>query len=171
MKEYSDDDEEIENEFIEQMMNDSASDADIDLGSSTNKIKIINKDDKLRSQCGYECKSNFAEMTKLDEECKNLENKCLLLDYVKSEQVNELLDKIEKMNNDINVMINSVKEYEAEETEKFKFEHLNYLERKLLKLFFILNSKISKVYIYFKSFFIFKYLETCLFVVYFISSI
>lgn len=145
IKEYSDDDEEIENEFIEQMMNDSDSNADIDLGSSAKKIKIINANEKLYSKCSYECTSNFNEMVKLEEECKNLENKCLLLDYVKSEQVNELLDKIEKMNNDINAMINSVKCFEAEENEKLKFEELNNLERKLLKLFLVVNNKIAKV--------------------------
>jgi hypothetical protein len=40
-------------------------------------------------------KNNFMEMNQLKEECKNLENKCLLLDYVKSQQLNELLEKID----------------------------------------------------------------------------
>jgi hypothetical protein len=145
IKEYSDDDEEIENEFIEQMMNDSDSSDDINLGSSVKKLKIINKNEKLYSHCSYECKSNFKEMEKLEEECKNLENKCLLLDYVKSEQINEALEQIEKMNNDINAMIDSVKYFEAEENEKLRFEDLNSLEMKLLKLFVIINNKISKV--------------------------
>lgn len=144
-KEYSDDDEEIENEFIEQMMNDSDSNDDIDLGVSGKKIKIISSNEKLDSQCSHDCKSNFTEMIKLEEDCKNLENKCLLPDYVKSEQINEILEKIEKMNNEVNTMIDAIKYYEAEETEKLQFEELNNLERKLMKLFLVVTSRIAKV--------------------------
>lgn len=145
IKEYIDDDDEIEDEFIEQMMNDSDSNADLDLSSPYKKINNLNINENSNNVCSSDCKNNFKEIMKLEEECKNLENKCLLLDYVKSEQINEILEKIEKMNNDINLMIETVKYYEAEETENLKFEELNNLEKKLLKLFVNITNRISKV--------------------------
>jgi len=142
------DDDEIEDKFIEQMMNDSDSNVDLDFTSNEKKMFNIKIKSHSNNSCSENCKNDYMEFVKLKEECKNLENKCLLLDNVKSEQINEILEKIEKINNEINSMIENVKYYEVEEVGYLKFEELNKLEKKLLKLFVHITNRISKVYCY-----------------------
>jgi len=143
-EEYTDDNEEIEDIFIEQIMN-SDPDADFDLISPKSKINNENLIENLNIKCTFDCKNNFKEILKLEEDCRNAENKCLLLDYIKCEQINEILNQIEKINNSLNLMIDTIKYYEAEEIENYIFEDLNKLEHKLLKLYFRVSYKLSKV--------------------------
>ena len=147
LKEFSEDenDEEIEVDFIDNMLNDSDSNCELDLNLSNKIIRKIKLNNEKVLNCPEDCKQNYKEMLKLEEECCNLENKCLLLDYVKSEQINESLEKIEKMNNDLNLMIDTIKYYEGDNSDSLNFEELNVVEKKLLKLHLNISIKLSKV--------------------------
>jgi hypothetical protein len=85
------------------------------------------------------------EINKLTEECVNLDKKCLLIDYVKSDQLFEISEKISEICKNINSLIDKVEMYEGEGLEKLDYDSLTKIEMHLLKLYKKVKIKISEV--------------------------
>lgn len=130
----------VEDEFVE---------GEIEVESIFNNI--LNKSESKQSllvenSCENEnCIAVYKEIIKLKEECLSLENKCILIDYVKSEQLFEVSEKISELCHSINKMINIIETHEGELLDNLNYENLTKIEFNLMKLLVKVRSRISKV--------------------------
>lgn len=108
--------------------------------------KIKNMHKKIANNCQNEkCINTVSEINKLSEECVDLEKKCILIDYVKSEQMLEISEKINELTQITNKLIEKIEMYEGETLDHLEYEHLTKIELTLIKLFKKVRMRISKV--------------------------
>jgi hypothetical protein len=108
--------------------------------------KMQNFSRNVEINCQNEkCINVVEEINKLTEECMNLDKKCLLIDYVKSEQLFEISEKISEICKNINSLIDKVEIYEGEGLEKLDYDSLTQLEMHLIKFYKKVKLKISEV--------------------------
>ncbi len=110
-------------------------------------IKNMNMHWNIKKNCNKEkCINNVNEINQLSEECNNLEKKCILIDYVKSEQLYEISDKITEICNSINKTIEAIELYEGDSLKNLKYDELTELEQNLIKLYSKVRERISEVF-------------------------
>lgn len=106
----------------------------------------INSNKNINPECNNSnCENISNEINKLKEECLNLENKCILIDYVKSEQLFEISEKISTLNKVVNNIIDSIENYEGEGLEELTYDKLTEIEMSLLKLLTKVKMRMAKL--------------------------
>jgi len=99
-----------------------------------------------RPECSKpKCLDLQSEIVIMEEEVLNLENKLLLLEYTKSEQLIELTEKISELNEVITNMLDKISYNEGNQLENLDYPQLTSLERNLLTLLLKIKTKISDV--------------------------
>ena len=104
------------------------------------------KEEICANKCENEICQNFKkEYLDLNEEIANLENKCLILDYVKSQQLNEMTNEIANLNEKISNMIDRIENNEGYWLEYLEYSKLNEVEENLIILYSKIKNKIREV--------------------------
>jgi hypothetical protein len=112
-----------------------------------NKFKKFKIEDKLHAtECKIDnCVNICAEINKLKEECDDLEHKCIFIDYVKSEQLFEISEKISELCKAITKLIDIIELNEGTRIDHLDYTQLTKLEMGLMKLLIKIRLRISKV--------------------------
>jgi hypothetical protein len=101
---------------------------------------------QINKNCQNEkCINICIEIEKLNEECNNLEKKCILIDFVKSDQLFEISEKLSSICKVVESMINVVEAYEGESLDNLRYDQLAKIELNLMKLLLKVRGRISKV--------------------------
>lgn len=110
--------------------------------------QILINDGKSLSCSNKKCIETAEEVEQLTEECNDLEQKCILIDYSRSEELLNLSDKISLISSNVQNLIDSIEIYEGDSLDNLQYENLTKIEINLLNLLIKVKRKISKVNIF-----------------------